>query len=484
VVFSSPVFLFAFLPACLLAVLVAGVLDGLRQRMRGEPVRPVVQNLTLLAFSVGFYLYGSGQELLLMLGAVLLGWVGAILVEKTWRRTGLLIGVGGQLGLLLWFKYANFGVAQINHVRELMDAPALSWTAIGLPIGISFYVFQCVSYVFDVARGEVKARRNFLDLALFVILFPQLIAGPIVRYALIDAEIDKRQSTLPGIAQGATRFVYGLAKKVIVADACASIADAVFGLPATDLTTRTAWLGMVAYTFQIYFDFSAYSDMAIGLGRMFGFSFPENFKRPYSASSMTDFWRRWHLTLSTWFRDYVYLPLGGSRGSHAKTYRNLWIVFLLSGLWHGAAWTFVLWGALHGLLLSIERYTRTTTAETFVFGRRVLTFFLVVVTFTIFRADDLPHAGRVLSSAFWPHEAGNPLPVPVWEALTHRNLLVLALAVGSVFLPGEFVTGRWLTEATGTVVGVTRLVVMTFLALLTLTIIMSQQFSPFIYFRF
>jgi alginate O-acetyltransferase complex protein AlgI len=285
-----------------------------------------------------------------------LAWVGAILVEKTWRRTGLLIGVGGQLGLLLWFKYANFGVAQINHVRELMDAPALSWTAIGLPIGISFYVFQCVSYVFDVARGEVKARRNFLDLALFVILFPQLIAGPIVRYALIDAEIDKRQSTLAGIAQGATRFIYGLAKKVIVADACASLADAVFGLPATDLTTRTAWLGMVAYTFQIYFDFSGYSDMAIGLGRMFGFRFPENFTNPYTSGSITEFWRRWHMTLGNWMRNYLYIPLGGNKvNSYSRMYFNLWLVFIASGFWHGAAWTFIFWGIYHGLWLILER---------------------------------------------------------------------------------------------------------------------------------
>jgi alginate O-acetyltransferase complex protein AlgI len=485
---SSPVFLFVFLPLSLVLLLVAGVVDN-ALRHRGADARPVVQNLVLLAVSLGFALFGSGWQVGVLVATVVMAFVAGRLVEaranrsvegSTPRRLGLWLGVGGPLALLAFFKYADDVVAAGNGVLAFMGAPTQAWTALALPLGLSFLVFQATAYVVDVDRGIVKARHHVLDVALFLMLFPRLLAGPVVRLASVDAEIDRRPVSVSDMARGATRFVWGLAKKVMVADACAVVANSVFDLPVGELSTRTAWIGMTAFTLQLTFDVSAYADMAIGLGRMVGFTLPENVRRPLSASSMTDFWHRFHITVSTWFRDVVYLPLGGSRGTTARTVRNLCVVFLVSGLWLGARWTFVVWGLMHAVVMTIERETGTTTAVSFVFGRRVLTFLLVVVTFTVFRADSLLQAGSLMWAAVTPHELGHPLPVSVWEALSHRHVLAMVLASASVFLPGDFVTGRWLTESVGVVVGVARLIILTVLALLALTLVMSEPtIAPF-----
>jgi alginate O-acetyltransferase complex protein AlgI len=481
-VFSSPVFLFLFLPACLALAFAAIALDrALTGKLPFYPGRHPAQNVVLLIFSVGFYVYGSGRDVLILFASIMISWWGGLLIQYTrFKLATLVISVVGQLAALAWFKYANFVVAQINGVREVTGAQAMKWEAIALPIGISFFVFQGVSYLIDVYRQDCTARKNLLDLALFKAFFPQLIAGPIVRYVHVSAQLTERHATLDQVSRGAVRFMFGLFKKVVIADSMATFADAAFGLPPGELTMASAYLGAVAYTFQIYFDFSAYSDMAIGIGHMFGFKFPENFNRPLTATSITDFWRRWHMTLSSWFRDYLYVPLGGSRGSAFKTYRNLWIVFLCSGLWHGASWTFVAWGAFHGALLTVERMAGVKPDHGPVW-RRASTFALVVITFTLFRADTFAQAINFYTHFVVPKGG---MPIALVEVMTHKNLLVFALACATLFLPLSFVTGRFLEESESMRAQIARLLVITLLAVYVGGVVASANFSPFIYFRF
>lgn len=488
-VFSSPVFLFLFLPLCLLAALGAARVDRLlhaRVSAARASGRHPVQNFALLMFSLAFYAYGSGWHVLIMLGSCAISHLGGLAIASTrHRKLALVIGVFGQLCVLGYFKYANFFVDQVSAMGRWLGAAPLEWRAVVLPIGVSFFVFHSISYLIDIYRKKCEPRRNPLDVALYLSLFPQLVAGPIVRYNQIASQLDDRSATVDDIARGAVRFVYGLCKKVLVADAAGAIADAAFGLGGGELTTAAALLGAFAYTFQIYFDFSAYSDMALGLGRMFGFHFPENFNRPLTAASITDFWRRWHMTLSFWFRDYVYVPLGGSQSKGWRTYGNLWAVFLLSGLWHGASWTFVAWGAYHGALLTIERIVHTRTGARLDQAgalRRALTFLLVVVGFTLFRATSFGQALDFFAHMFAPRSFAVPLDVAVH--LTHKNLLLFAVAASSLLLPPSFVIGRWLESAQGTSVVLARFVVMTLGVLCASAVIASNHFSPFIYFQF
>lgn len=474
-----------FLPACVLLVGLAAAVDG---RTTG---RPFVQNGVLLVFSLLFYLYGSGALIALLLGVVAVTYAGGLVLHHTpWRRSALGLGVGLLVATLGYFKYAGFFLDQASGVSEWAGHGAFTWTAVALPVGISFFTFQAISYLVDVARREQEPLANPLDVALFISMFPQLIAGPIVRYGDVAAQLRSRRITGSDLALGAVRFTWGLLKKLLLADSVAPIADAAFAVPTPELHGGIAWLGALAYAVQIYFDFSAYSDMAIGLGRMFGFTFPENFARPYSAESITDFWRRWHQTLSFWFRDYVYIPLGGSRSGPWRTYAHLWTVFLLSGLWHGAAWTFVVWGAFHGTLLSLERLARRRSVPRAPLPvRRAVTFLWVVVGFTVFRAESLPHAGAVLRHMALP--AGGPLgydttlPIGILDALTHRNVAMLLVGVATVALPATFTVGRYLTAPTPTPVRtLARLGVATGGAAVASGILATAHFSPFIYFRF
>jgi len=487
-VFSSPVFLFIFLPACLLAALVAAGLDRAiaagRGARRGDAIGHRVQNLVLLTFSTVFYLYGSGKHLLVMIAAIAVSYIAGLLLARPGsRRTPILVvAVAIQIMALAFFKYAGFLHGEVAAVAFRFNIALPPLPPVVLPIGISFFVFQSVSYVVDVYRDDARAQRNPFDLALYIILFPQLIAGPIVRYTHVELELARRRTPLDVVARGAVRFIYGLSKKVLVADSVAVLADAAFALPAAELTTPAAAIGALAYTLQIYFDFSAYSDMGIGLGHMFGFRFPENFNRPFSATSITDFWRRWHITLSTWFRDYVYRPLGGSLGSSAQTYRNLWIVFLLSGLWHGASWTFVAWGAFHGALLTIERLLGFHSVAPAKAWRRAVTFVLVVLGFTLFRAESFPQAISFYGQLLWPTDWS--LPITVIEELSPRNLSFAAVACASLFFSPSFVVGRFLEECNDTVAHLARLSIVTIAATMTASVIASSNFSPFIYFRF
>jgi len=472
--FSSIEFLFAFLPGALLLYFLT-------------PAR--LKNSALLLLSLLFYAWGGGGLLLLLLLSIASNYALGLLVARARGRAGLRrLCVAGSvlvnLGILGTFKYADFAFGQWTRLAGLVGAPPLEPLGLLLPIGISFYTFQSMSYVFDVARGRSPAFANPVDFALYVAMFPQLIAGPIVRFHEIAQQIRSRRSGLSDFSEGAMRFCWGLVKKIVVADSVAEIADAAFGAPAATLPLWAAWAGVLAYTLQIYFDFSAYSDMAIGLGRMLGFRLPENFERPYSALSITDFWRRWHITLSAWFRDYLYIPLGGSRHGIARTGTNLVVVFLLVGLWHGAAWTFVAWGAYHGVLLIGERVSarRYVEAAPRPALARALTLLLVMLGWVLFRADDLRHAAHYYAALAG---LGSSAPQPeLLLAATTRNSAILLLASAVFVLPRSLRLGSAIESGRGVWLDASRAALMSAGLAYAGLLLVSGTYNPFLYFRF
>jgi alginate O-acetyltransferase complex protein AlgI len=471
-VFSSVTFLFFFLPICLAGYYL---------------LPPRLRNGWLLLSSLVFYTWGGGALVVLLIISTVvdyaMGWIVASGRHRN-KRSLIRLGVTGSvlvnLGLLSYFKYANFFVEQLNS----LGFGEIAWTSVVLPIGISFFTFQSMSYTIDVSRGRVEHLRNPFDFALYVTLFPQLVAGPIVRFHEISDQITKRTLSVERFARGATRFAHGLAKKVLVADAVAPIVDATFGADALSLSSGAAWLGIAAYTIQIYFDFSGYSDMAIGLGNMFGFDFPENFRRPYSAVSMTDFWRRWHITLSNWFRDYLYIPLGGSRVSTGRTMVNLWIVFALVGIWHGANWTFLLWGLYHGAWLVAERLTGqrpTGAAATWAPLRRAIVLLAVMVGWVMFRSPDVGYALDYLGAMF---SAGGITPEAVTSAVDTRALIALGVGAASVLVPGNAVGGLLVTGWQGVRGAAVRFAEVGVMFPYALIVVASGSFSPFLYYQF
>jgi alginate O-acetyltransferase complex protein AlgI len=391
-VFSSPIFLFLFLPVLLAASFSA---------------RAELRNPILLLASLFFYVWEEGVYVAVLLTSIGLNYAFGLLLERCGtgsggrRGAGLVLGlaVAANLALIAAFKYANFFADNLNVMLAWLHLRPIALAPVHLPLGISFFTFQALSYVIDVYRRDVAAQRNLVDFALYKTLFPQLIAGPIVRYRDVAAQLSERSITLDGFAEGVRRFIFGLAKKMLLANPLAVAADGIFGIPANGLTPGLAWLGIVCYSLQIYFDFSGYSDMAIGLGRMFGFRFPENFDDPYASRSVTEFWRRWHISLSRWFRDYLYIPLGGNRRGRARTDFNLLVVFLLCGLWHGASWNFILWGSLHGAFLIVERKGMGRRLESLWTPLRHAYLLLVVlVTWVFFRASTVAYALAYLSA--------------------------------------------------------------------------------------
>lgn len=486
-VFSSRVFLFLFLPLTLALHAAA-------------PKR--LRNFVLLVASLLFYTWGEPRQFGLMLISIALnhglGLAAGATRGKPSRRWVVAVTVAANIGLLAYFKYAGFFVDAVNSAITPFGWAAFSFGSVALPVGISFFTFQAMSYVIDVARGEAEPQRNPIDTALYISLFPQLIAGPIVRYVDVAAQMNERSVTLAGFADGVRRFVVGLAKKVLLANALATGADTIFNLPDAGLSPSIAWLGIVCYALQLYFDFSGYSDMAVGLGLLFGFRFVENFNHPYAARSITDFWRRWHLSLSTWFRDYLYVPLGGNRRGAVRTYANLLVVFLLCGLWHGANWTFLAWGAFHGAFLIFERAG----------GGRLLgalprvaqhLYALVVLCFgwVLFRADTIPHA-----TAFWRAMIGlgdAAEAKPVAEYLSSGLVVALVVACGVAVPLGSGVVevlgrlresiGRrerrqpagWWFDSLSAAVRTTSIAVL-FVA--SAAALMASTYNPFIYFRF
>jgi alginate O-acetyltransferase complex protein AlgI len=395
----------------------------------------------------------------------------------------LIIAVVGNLGALIAFKYANFLADNLDLLTSVFGIPPLDLQPIHLPIGISFFTFQALSYVIDVHRGHAPVQRNPLDLALYISLFPQLIAGPIVRYGGIASQLRERVVDAPGFAQGVERFTIGLAKKMMIANPAGAVADSIFAVAAQDLSGPVAWLGIVCYSIQIYFDFSGYSDMAIGLGRMFGFRFPENFNYPYVSSSITEFWRRWHISLSSWFRDYLYIPLGGNRVSLSRTYANLLIVFVLCGFWHGASWNFLIWGLAHGALLVIERsgFSKTLDRLPSVI-RRSYVLFAVMIAWVFFRAETLTDAVNYLNAMFGGggHGVGNPIGYYV-------NPWILIVLFAGVIGSGPFVP--WMRNEASTRLGAVSsswiaVALISILLVGSLMFMAAGAYNPFIYFRF
>lgn len=382
--FSSSVFLFLFLPI----VVILYYNPFIKNR--------VFRNVLLLLASLFFYAWGEPVFVLLMLFSVLVNWgIGLKMDKSANKKRWLIVAVVWNLAILFVFKYLTFVLDNIGLLLRA-DLPDIS---IALPLGISFFTFQILSYILDLYYGNTTVQKKLYKFALYVTMFPQLVAGPIVRYEQIAYEIDHRRENIEDFSQGMTRFVYGLGKKVLISNAMGTITDNMFYLSKNgDLSVAAAWLGGIAYTLQIYFDFSGYSDMAIGLGRMFGFHFLENFNYPYIAKSITDFWRRWHISLSSWFRDYVYIPLGGNRCSVSRNYWNTFVVWLLTGIWHGANWTFIVWGLGYFVLLCIERKAGFTKGVKY-FGH-VYTMIAVILLWVVFRADNLTLAGRYIGQMF------------------------------------------------------------------------------------
>lgn len=475
--FASPLFLWIFTPIVLTAVLLAP-----RSWRNG-----LVAGGSLL-----FYAVGAGATTLLLLVTMVVNFLaGQALEPDEWalaarRKRVLLIWViCFDVGTLVVWKYAGFLTEQLDGFAQLLggDFPVVHLL---LPIGISFYTFHNISYIVDIYRGERPALRNPVSYATYISMFPQLVAGPIVRYREIADQLpQERTHRLDDIASGFPRFALGLCKKVIIADSLSPLVNACFATPGDQMTFAVAWLGALTYTLQLYFDFSGYSDMAIGLGRMLGFRLPENFARPYSSVTVTEFWRRWHMSLSRWFRDYVYISLGGNRYGSAKTHRNLIIVFMLTGFWHGANWTFLVWGLYHGALLIIERgfhLDRTPVSTGRMIGRRALTLALVVVGWVFFRSGDLAQALTMIGHMLLPDFSG--LTDVVGEALTNQRLVILLCALVIVFLPAHPVTGPLLESSRSRPATVLRVTIMTVGLLYAAILVATGTFSPFLYYQF
>ncbi len=510
-VFSSIVFLFLYLPLVLAVYYVA-----LAPQLTGQaaPRSLGLANGVLLIFSLIFYFWGENFLVWIVIASSSIDYICGLmisggfqnnppqLVDVGSRRSrlqqfGLALSIVSNLLFLGYFKYSNFAVDSAITAFQTLGVGS-TWeraTTVALPLGISFYTFQSMSYTIDVYRGHVRATRNFLDFACYVTLFPQLVAGPIVRYRDLADQLRQRSVGVSTFARGVERFIIGLGKKVIVANTVAIASDKIFALSLTDLTFGLAWLAVTCYTIQIYFDFSGYSDMAIGLGLMFGFAIPENFNYPYSAHNVQDFWRRWHISLSTWFRDYLYIPLGGSRISGPRTYLNLVAVFLLCGLWHGASWTFVVWGLYHGFFLVMERLGSSNTILSRMPASmgRVYTLLVVMGGWVLFRSETFSQAAAFFAAmtvgGVGSGTVHNVASFMEWD-------LVIALLIGIAFSTPSaktLIAGCVAATAsntrgtTRTAVGMNPIVrIATLLVILAFCVsaLASGTHNPFIYFRF
>lgn len=482
--FTAPSFLFVFLPVVLALHLLP---------------HAVWRNALLLVASVVFYASGAGAFTGLILASIAGNYLAALAIDR-WRdgaagRWWLRATIAANLAVLVVFKYTGFLGANVNAVLTALGAGALPVPAVTLPIGISFFTFHAISYVMDVARRDAVAQKRPMEAALYLLFFPQLIAGPIIRYREIADQLPVRTVRLDDMAYGVRRFVIGLAKKMLIANTLALPADRIFALAPSDLTTATAWLGVVCYTLQLYFDFSGYSDMALGLGRMFGFRFPENFRYPYIATSVQDFWRRWHLSLSAWFRDYLYVPLGGNRVAPARVYLNLVTVFALCGLWHGANWTFVVWGLFHGAFLAVERMAgqarRPVATGVWRVAGHVYALLVVMVGWVFFRAGSLTEAVQMLTAMAGLSSATTPAYDAIWFVTPDVAFALAAGVVGATPVAPHL--ARWLaadgdarTVPAWLPGSASAGVVVLLSALFVVSVLLSAAgtYSPFIYFSF
>lgn len=471
-VFSSFVFLFVFLPS----VLIINFL--LKQEYR---------NFFLLIASLGFYAWGEGILLLLMLFSIAINYISGLginyFINKSILGSKVLLGVAIaiNLGLLLYYKYANFIVEILQDFGLYLEYDHQN---IFLPIGISFFTFQGISYLVDVARQETAVQKNVFHLGLYISFFPQLIAGPIIRYHDVALEIKERTTNIDLFTSGAIRFIRGLAKKVIIANNAALIADQAFSVQMDSISQSSAWIGIICYSIQIYFDFSGYSDMAIGLGKMLGFNFKENFNYPYISKSIQDFWRRWHISLSTWFRDYLYIPLGGNRKSSWRTYFNLFLVFFVTGLWHGASWNFIFWGLFHGFFLILERSKILKTQNWPIFLQHLYVILIVIIGWVFFRAETMLDGFNYLKAMLGITNGDNSI---IFLYINNYSVLMIMLAF--IFsTPIRRIFNEKIMNIDYDLIKVlyetcTKLF---YLALLLFSIVELAQsgYNPFIYFRF
>jgi alginate O-acetyltransferase complex protein AlgI len=497
--FSSSLFLFLFLPIVVAAY---------------HALNPPLRNSFLLLASVVFYAWGEPIAVAILLAITLANWAFALAVERYRGTTAAVVAVAAavvvDLSLLIGLKYANWFWSLGSDLLLAMGAIGSQLPPLGdvlpakgflrelliaedgtvrLPIGISFMTFHALSYVIDIHRKKAEVQRNPATVGLYFALFPQLVAGPIVRYSDVAAQFARRIVTREDFAHGFRRFVVGLGKKALIADSCGAIADSIFAVPAADLPAATAWLGITAYTLQIYFDFSGYSDMALGLGRLFGFRFLENFLHPYASRSLTEFWRRWHISLSTWFRDYLYIPLGGNRHGAIRTATNLVIVFFLCGLWHGASFNFIVWGLLHGSFLVLEKSRFGDWLDRLPRVLRHVYVMAVVMTgWVFFRADDLPHAMYWLSALVSPDRGLEAWSVELWLDPWNVTMLAAGVVGSAPWLPRAAALVRdwrargrfapWIAAECAATIG--------WIAVLVASacVLAAGTYQPFIYFRF
>ena len=470
-VFSSMTFLWIFLPILL------GIYFISKEKYR---------NIILLIFSLLFYSWGEPRYIVLMLFSIVINYILGIVLNKFStkgkKKFIMIVAVLFNLGLLGYFKYYNFFASNVNNIFGSMLVPIKN---IALPVGISFYTFQIMSYVIDLYREDIKVQKNILNLALYISFFPQLVAGPIVKYHDIDEQLQKREVTVEKFATGVKRFVYGLAKKVILSNSLAYIADYVFDLNVNFINMPAAWIGAICYMLQIYFDFSGYSDMAIGLGKMFGFEFMENFNLPYTSKSITEFWRRWHISLSTWFKEYLYIPLGGNRKGKLRTYVNLGIVFFATGFWHGAAWNFIAWGLYNGFFLIIERIKLKELLDKnkFKILNYIYSLIIVLVGWVLFRADGLMDALRYLRVMFLPASVKCYFDYSMIVNIKNILIIIIAIILSGI---GHGVLNKLkckekIVRFYGKYIEVFVIFILMFICIMMLA---SSTYNPFIYFRF
>ena len=472
-VFSSSIFLLFFFPLFLLLYFIT-------------PVK--YKNYSALAGSVAFYAWGAPTFIFLVFGVLLADY---FLGFKIYHTTGLtkkiylLISICINVGFLFYFKYSNFFVENINQVFIHFGLKPLQWLNVALPIGISFFVFQEMSYTIDIYRGEHAPLKNFTDYMLFIFLFSHLIAGPIVTYHVLADDLVDRKKKLNNDyrLEGFIRFFTGLARKVLIANTLGEYADSVFNSPVLQLSSVDVWLGAIAYTFQLYFDFAGYSDMAIGIGKLLGFDFPENFNFPYISQSITEFWQRWHITLGSWMKRYLYIPLGGNKLSATRTFLNLWIVFLISGFWHGAAWNFIFWGIWHGSFIVVEKlFFQKILQRIPIIFRMAYTFLIVVLGWVLFRANSFQQAILFIKKMFSLSTIQLQMPV------NSKFVMVLMVAILFSFVAVSKVFQNkllaWYKLPTRNIWLGMKLAIAVLFFLISVAYITSNQFNPFIYFRF
>lgn len=491
--FSSMFFLWVFLPIVIVGNFALSMIP-----FNKEETRIRVKNTFLLLSSILFYAWGNINYLFLMLGSILLNYIGGLLITRSpkYKRSKLFVVIGLNLGLLFIFKYFNMLVIVIesilnfdgnifqliHNMLSMQGTGALGLPYIALPIGISFFTFQAMSYVIDVYWGKTDVQKNLFDFALYVSFFPQLVAGPIVKYSDIAAQLKKRKETISMFVSGQKRFCYGLAKKVLLSNTFAEIADTIWALDISTMGTSVAWLGILAYTLQIYYDFSGYSDMAIGIGRMLGFEFKENFNYPYTSLSVQEFWRRWHISLSTWFREYVYIPLGGNRRGNGRTYFNLFVVWFLTGIWHGANFTFLLWGLWYFTFLILERlflgkWLQKNPVKIFNWIYSIL---VVMIGWVFFRANNLFDAVNYLKQMF----GGFASNYTVVSFLSMKAVIAFVLGILFAGFLQRPLQATYEKNKYRTPVMICDLAIQLVTLVLCILLMVSGTYNPFIYFQF